>query len=156
MISTHIFNKKFQIHHEEQTHLTGSDIRIRSIRCALALQHRGLRMGDCIGVISRNTTNLCVLIIAAFTLGTPYIALEINVSQEHTTEYFKISKPKFIFCNPCFLVQVQNTLKKLNHRARIVLIGDKVPGYDNLDSILEEYPNERTYMYVVIQIKSNY
>lgn len=61
--------KVLQIHHDTGIQLTGEEIHLQSIRVAQNLRRLGFKKGDVITVISRNVTELVVLVTGSFLIG---------------------------------------------------------------------------------------
>lgn len=104
-------------------------------------------MGDCIGVIAKNTTNIGAVIFAALTIGAPVNPLDISFTSDDIAHMFGMTKPKLVFCDSENVTTLKDALLQLGRNATIVTIGARIDGCDFIDDYLVEETEEENFMY---------
>lgn len=135
-----------QIHHEESTKLTGNDMKIRTIRCAIHLIHKGIKIGDCVGIIAKHTTNIGAVVFAALTIGASVNPLDSSFKINDIVHLFQMTKPKIVFCDFEKVDSVKVAVEKLGYDVIIVTIGVRSENYDFIDDYLVEDTEEEFFM----------
>ncbi|XP_026468829.1 4-coumarate--CoA ligase 1-like [Ctenocephalides felis] len=98
---------------------------LRSVRFAQALIRKGVRLGDIVTLVVRNTADSLVLLTGALAAGAIVNPLDVALGEDDITHIVKNTSPKFIFTENIVLEKVKKALNNSKHDALLVTI-DKV------------------------------
>lgn len=104
-------------------------------------------MGDCIGIIARNSSYIGSVLFAGLTIGAPINALDVAFSCDDITHMFGLTNPKIIFCDADIIDLLKEALMRLGADIPIVSVGTRVDEYPFLEDLLVEVDGENTFMY---------
>ena len=139
-------NKIAQISIFEKTELTYNELRLLSIRAAQNLLDLGVKPGDVIGFIAKNSTYLAPITFGCFLIGAPINPLDAVHQLEDYKHLWGITRPKIIFCDPDKLDLVQEAIKFLNLNAKVFTFLENIEGFLSVEEVLKETGNEDNFM----------
>ncbi|XP_050517147.1 uncharacterized protein LOC126891863 [Diabrotica virgifera virgifera] len=96
----------------------------RCIRCAIALQKKGIKKGDIVTGCSDNHLDACVPIIASFFIGAIPCSLDPTLSNIELEKLISAVRPKIIFTVRDSLKEIKYFAKKLELKSEIVVFGE--------------------------------
>jgi acyl-CoA synthetase (AMP-forming)/AMP-acid ligase II len=130
-------SKITQISYETGNEVSCGEMYIRTIKMAKYLQSLGLKEGDVVGFMARNSENVAPVIFACLTLGLPINPITVFSSKDEILHMFGKTKPTVIFCD----AQNLELLKSAGTNAKIVTLIEKYEDYPFVDEILENSMN---------------
>ncbi|KAJ2941006.1 hypothetical protein O0L34_g13135 [Tuta absoluta] len=99
---------------------TSESVLKRSIKCAVALKKAGVQKGDVITQLAPNHLDVAIVYYAALYLGVTFSAVDSNAKEDELQTILNCDQPKMIFCQHSKLVDIQEALVKINHKAEII------------------------------------
>lgn len=130
--------------------LTGAELRLRTVRIAQNLIRLGLvgerQPEDIFTVIVRNGEHTAPLVFACFALGIPVNTLDPSFLRDDLSHMFKSVRPKVVFCENESLEETVAACDLAGVKPKIILMGDKVEGYDQIRSLM--IPTDRENLFV--------
>jgi long-subunit acyl-CoA synthetase (AMP-forming) len=119
--------------------MTNFEIYKRAMKIATYLSNMNVNPGDVIGFVTENSPNLASIVVACFALGCTINPLATSQHESDLIYMFGKTKPKVIFCDEKNVKTVQYSLYPLKNDAKIIVVGgESVRGYEDVDSILLE------------------
>lgn len=135
-----------QICHDDGSQMTNGEIRINSIRASLNYRDRiGLKVGDVIGVIAKNSKNLASMVIGAFLNGTPISPLDPCMDTKDIVHMFAITKPKIVLCDSENVETVKLAMKELENCAPVFVFGQAGNGNRSMEELMRPHLDEECY-----------
>uniref|UniRef100_A0A1B0GL65 Acyl-coa synthetase n=2 Tax=Lutzomyia longipalpis TaxID=7200 RepID=A0A1B0GL65_LUTLO len=130
--------KVIQISDDSGVRMTNREIASDAEKIAVGLRQRGAKQGDVVGFVARNGSYLTPALIACFYLDLPINALDVTQNEDEIYSIFRITKPKFIFCDDDMVYVAHKILERLQSSAVIVVIGNDVSGDVNIEELMQE------------------
>ncbi|XP_055694790.1 uncharacterized protein LOC129796693 [Lutzomyia longipalpis] len=130
--------KVIQISDDSGVRMTNREIASDAEKIAVGLHQRGAKQGDVVGFVARNGSYLTTALIACFYLDLPINALDVTQNEDEIYSIFRITKPKFIFCDDDMVYVAHKILKRLQSSADIVVIGNDMSGDVNIEELMQE------------------
>ena len=138
-------NKIAQISVYERTELTYNDLRLMSIRAAQNLIEIGVKPGDVVGIIARNSTFVAPVVFGCFLIGAPINSLDVSHKTEDIKHMWGITRPKLVFSDPEKVPLVQEAIKELKLNAKIFTFLENVKGCVSVSEILIKTGKEEVF-----------
>ncbi|XP_055691841.1 probable 4-coumarate--CoA ligase 1 [Lutzomyia longipalpis] len=131
-------HKVAQISDNNGIRMTNGEMVSYAEKIAGGLKQRGCKVGDVVGFVAANGHMLAPTLIACFLLEAPTNAMDVNQNEDEIYAIFKITEPKFIFCD----AEKVNLVEKVTGRLRdcptmIVLDGNNEKYISIVDLMLE-------------------
>uniref|UniRef100_A0A1L8DYC8 Putative acyl-coa synthetase n=1 Tax=Nyssomyia neivai TaxID=330878 RepID=A0A1L8DYC8_9DIPT len=120
---------------------TNREIRDSMLKIAVNLTKIGCTKGDVVGFLSTNTDELAGAVLATFLLAAPVNPLDPSAGKADIIHMFGLTRPKFIFCEDNKLPILVEALESLNHKAQIVVLGERIKAYHHIDDFLVDPGN---------------
>jgi acyl-coenzyme A synthetase/AMP-(fatty) acid ligase len=123
--------------HETGSTLTCKQIYDKSVKIANFLTYQGLKQGDVVALIARNSENVAPILFACLTLGLPFNPFPSAMSDHDLKPLIEKTKPKLFFCDSNEVEKVKNVTKKIGCETKIILVDEKVEGFKFVKEIVE-------------------
>lgn len=130
-------NKTAQYSIDEKTELTYNDLRLLSIRVAQNLLKIGVKSGDVIGIIAKNSTYVAPVALGCFLIGAPINPLDASFEDEDIKHLWAITRPTIIFSDYDKVDRIQKISNDLMLKAKIFTFIENVEGFSSIDEVLE-------------------
>lgn len=127
-----------QISHDEGQELTCKEFLSLSIRSAQNLTKMGLKQGDVIAFLAKNSTKLAPLLHGCIFNGLPVNPIYPESTKADIVRMLKITKPKVVFCDPECMLKLKKSIFELNYRPQIFTMIEEVDGFPYVDELFEE------------------
>jgi 4-coumarate--CoA ligase len=113
---------------------TYSSVKLRSVRLAIALQHRGLTSKDVVLSCSKNTLDNAIPIIASLYLGAKVISLDPSLGTKNSKYLVGLVSPRIIFVEEVSVDMIESSLDESNVNPEIIVLGnsDKYAKFSDL------------------------
>lgn len=137
-------DKVMVLNYDSGAKLTCSDIYSRTVKISSFLDSKsGLKQGDIVGVIAKNSENIIPTAYACFTLGYPINPLLDVMTEDDIAAMYSKTRPKAIFCDFDMVKKVENVVTKLKLKnCKIYTLMEKVGDYDFIDDMIKEYEGD--------------
>lgn len=107
----------------------------------------GLKQGEIIAVIAKNSENLAPIIFAAFSIGLIINTLDPTFESVEITHMLNITKPSLVFGDRDNLETVQRSLSELNLNVPLYTFGGATHFSRSIDDLLVETNAENSFQY---------
>jgi 4-coumarate--CoA ligase len=131
-----------QVSADTNVEITCHEMRLRTIRIADYLIRAGLKQGDVVGVMATNSENLAPVVFACLTLGLPLNFLAPVMTEIDVAYMFSKTKPKVIFSDSNLINTVVNSTEKIESKAAIITLQEKVKCFEFVDDIMSGDNND--------------
>lgn len=122
------------------------DLRVLSIRAAQNLTKLGIKKGDVVGMVAKNS-----IYVAPVSLGCLLIGAVLNpIAESGITHIFSITEPKIIFVDYEYVVQVKEAMKTLRNNATIFTFIEKADCCSFVTEIFSEIGGEADFRFEVL------
>ncbi|XP_049788641.1 luciferin 4-monooxygenase [Schistocerca nitens] len=105
---------------------TFSEILKRSLSLADSLRTIGIKSGDALTILSENSLDFCLPVLAALYMGVACAPLNPTYTEREMMHALNISKPKVVFCSEATVQALENVAKELSFIKHIVVFGNIV------------------------------
>lgn len=139
-------NQVSQICHDDGKTLTCDELRTLSIRVALNLKEAGMKAGDVVGLVAKNSTNVVPIIIGCFLLGCPISSLDPEFVLKEVDHVLRHVKPKLIFCDHNAVSRMHEILAEHQIDSKIVSLVRDRDDCMELGRFLEPHGEEKGFM----------
>ncbi|KAL0867841.1 hypothetical protein ABMA27_008539 [Loxostege sticticalis] len=116
---------------------TGSVLK-RSIQCAIAMTHLGLKKGDVVVAMAPNHVDLCIPVFASMYLGVYLAGTDMTLGVRELEKSFEVNKPKIVFCQSDRAADVDKALKGSNTKGHVVTF-DKDSTFQSFTEFLQTH-----------------
>lgn len=103
-------------------------------------------MGDCVGLVATNSTNIGAVVFAALTIGVSVNPLDTSFKSNEIAHMFHMTKPKIVFCDFEKIDSVKSAVKNLGYNVTIVTIGGRCDDCDFIDNYLVKDVQEASFV----------
>ncbi|XP_055389811.1 mycosubtilin synthase subunit C-like [Condylostylus longicornis] len=138
----HDSEKILQVCYDTETQFTGHDLRIMSIRVAQNFMRYGIKQEDVIGFIASNTKYLAPIIFGIIYCGGQLNSLDPSFDKHEIIHMYRITKPKFIFCDKNIYNLVKEAINELNLTCQIFVMDGEIDGVTSAEIFLKPTGNE--------------
>lgn len=121
-------SKVVQTCYDDGVELTAGEMAKLALRIAKNLAKAGYRLGDIVGLVSKNTTYVAPVILGCLLVGCPISTLDPSFDVGEIANIFKQTKPKLVFCDHDNLDQVAEALKRCALDSERITVDEKVEG----------------------------
>lgn len=132
-----------QISHDEGTELTCKEFLSLTIRAAQNLTKIGLKQGDVVGFLAKNSTKLAPLIHGCILNGLPINPVYPDSKKADIVRMFRITEPKVVFCDSNALLNLKKSIFELNFRPKIFTMVEEVDGFPFVEEIFEKTDEDK-------------
>ncbi|XP_053695168.1 probable 4-coumarate--CoA ligase 1 [Sabethes cyaneus] len=131
-------NKVVQICADTGSRTTGSELRIRAIRIASNLQQMGYgsNVGEIFSMAVKNGEHTASVLFACFALGIPVNTLDPSFRRDDLSHMLANVRPNVVFCETETLQELLSACDLVAHKPRIIVMGDKVAGFEHVEDLL--------------------
>ncbi|XP_055524351.1 probable 4-coumarate--CoA ligase 1 [Wyeomyia smithii] len=145
-------NKVVQICADTGARTTGAEIRLRAIRIALNLKRMnyGVSKEEVFAMAVRNGEHTAPVLFACFALGIPVNTLDPSFLRDDLSHMLSTVRPKVVFCDTETLQEMLLACDLVELKPRIIVMGDKVTGFDHVDDLL--VPSDAENYFVPVNI----
>ncbi|XP_055617262.1 uncharacterized protein LOC129762763 [Toxorhynchites rutilus septentrionalis] len=145
--------KVVQISADSGAQVTGAEMVLRTIRLAQNLQKRGLCCdGDNMFAMAvRNGEHAAPVLFSCFALGIPVLALDPTFLRDDLSYMLEIVRPKVVFCDSETLAEMLVACEMVSLTPKIIVLGDKVEGFEHVDDLLLPTGNEEVFIPVHLE-----
>ncbi|XP_055693805.1 luciferin 4-monooxygenase-like [Lutzomyia longipalpis] len=130
--------KVIQISDDNGVRMTNLETAENAEKIACGLRRRGCERGDVVGFVARNGHNLAPALLGCFFLEAPTNAMDVFQNEDELYSIFKITKPKFIFCDNDMVSMIEKIAEKLPNYPTIVVFGKKMSNYLHIEELMRE------------------
>ncbi|XP_055691801.1 probable 4-coumarate--CoA ligase 3 isoform X2 [Lutzomyia longipalpis] len=112
-------------------------------KIAGGLKQRGCKIGDVVGFVAANGHMLAPTLIACFLLEAPTNAMDVNQNEDEICAIFRITEPKFIFCDAQKINLVEKVARRMQNSPTIIVFGEnKIENYISVEDLMQEGDDE--------------
>ncbi|XP_058811462.1 uncharacterized protein LOC131676411 [Topomyia yanbarensis] len=151
--------KVVQIGADSGTQVTGAELCLRTIRIAQNLLRAGFVGGVDKDVIFsmavRNGEHTAPVLFACFALGIPVNTLDPTFQKDDFAHMLGAVRPKLVFCDGETLEEMVAACKMSNISPRIIVMGNKVEGFDHVEDLLVATGDENSFFPAHFENPSN-
>lgn len=120
--------KVIQVSYDDGVSLTAGEMAKLGLRIAKNISKEGLKLGDVIGLVAKNTTYVAPVVLGSLILGTPCSTLDPTFDVGEIAHIFKQTNPKIVFCDHDNMSNVEKALNSINNGSEIITIDQRVEG----------------------------
>lgn len=102
------------------------------------LMSLGIKSGDVMGVVAKNTTHLAPAVLGSILMGAVINPLDPTFIAIDIIQMYQQTKPKLVFCDHDNVDKVQSAIDTMKSNAKIVLLTEKLPGYLHISELMKE------------------
>ncbi|XP_058443739.1 probable 4-coumarate--CoA ligase 1 [Malaya genurostris] len=130
--------------------VTGSELLLRTIRIAQNLLRKELV--DCadknclVAMAVRNGEHTAPVLFACFALGIPVNTLDPSFQRDDFAHMLETVRPKLIFCDAETLEEMRAACELAKIAPKIVVMGEKVSGFDHVEDLLLATEDEENFV----------
>jgi acyl-CoA synthetase (AMP-forming)/AMP-acid ligase II len=121
-------SRVIQVCYDDGVSLTAGEMAKLGLRIAKNVSKEGLKLGDVIGLVAKNTTYLASVVLGSLIIGSPCSTLDPTFDESEIAHIFKQTNPKIVFCDHDIINTVENALKSINNTSEIITIDQRVEG----------------------------
>lgn len=100
-----------QVCHDTGTEVTCAEMMIRTVKMIEILKNSGLKTGDIVCMMARNSEFLAPVIFACFALNLPINFWSPVFNEDDISYFYNMTNPKLIICDNDFVEVIENSLK---------------------------------------------
>lgn len=126
--------------------MTFNEIRLKTIRAAQNLQHRGYKPRQVFGLMARNSQHLSPIVFASFCLGCPINPLDTSLGKTELMHMLNITKPSLMFCDTDVYDLINECFKELGNNAKIITFNGKKDNSEQVEDLFVETTTENVFM----------
>ncbi|XP_055691792.1 probable 4-coumarate--CoA ligase 3 [Lutzomyia longipalpis] len=135
--------KVAQISDNNGIRMTNGEMVSYAEKIAGGLKQRGCKVGDVVGFVAANGHMLAPTLIACFLLEASTNAMDVNQNEDEIYNIFKITEPKFIFCDAQKINLMEKVAGRLQDSPTIIIYGEnKVKAYISIEDLIREGDDE--------------
>lgn len=121
-------SKIVQVNYDDGVAVSAGEMAKLGLRIAKNLLKEGLKFGDVIGLVAKNTTYVAPLVLASLIVGTPCSTLDPSFEISEIAHIFQQTKPKLVFCDHDNYDNVAGALISIENSSEIILIDERIEG----------------------------
>lgn len=121
-------SKIVQACYDDGVELSAGEMAKIASRIARNFQKEGLKLGDVIGMVAKNTTYVAPTVLGCFLVGCPISTLDITFDVNEVANIFKQTQPKLVFCDHDNWDVVSEALKNCGNDCEVVTVDEKLDG----------------------------
>ncbi|KAI8117476.1 Luciferin 4-monooxygenase [Lucilia cuprina] len=137
-------NRKKVLQYVDNTgeELTGEELLRNALRICKTFVKLGVQPRDVMGLYASNSHYLSSIVLAVWLSGAAINAVYDLFDQAELEVIYKVTRPKFIFCDVANYQAAVNVNKNLNLNARIYVVNGEVANLPNVNDLLGHYSYE--------------
>lgn len=139
-------SKIVQVCYDDGVELTGAEMIKLSTRAARNLMKNGIKFGDVIGLVAKNTTYVTPIVLGCILIGAPINTLDPTFDSHEIAHIFRQTKPKLVFCDHDSLTAVNMALDEVESEADVVTITEEMSDVRHVMEFFQQMENEREFM----------
>ncbi|CAG9797793.1 unnamed protein product [Chironomus riparius] len=139
-------SKVIQISYDDGVTLTAGEMAKLGLRIAKNVSKEGLKLGDVIGLVAKNTTYVAPVVLGSLILGTPCSTLDPTFDEGEIAHIFKQTNPKIVFCDHDNMKNVEKALQSINNGSEVITIDQRVQGVRFVTEMFELLQGEAEYV----------
>lgn len=121
-------SKVVQACYDDGVELTAGEMAKFGLKIAKNLTKEGMKLGDVIGMVVKNTTYVAPTVLGCLLVGCPISTLDPTFDVVEICNIFKQTKPKLVFCDQDNYENVVESLKRCGNESQVLTIDEKVEG----------------------------
>jgi 4-coumarate--CoA ligase len=121
-------SKVVQVSYDDGVQLTAGEMAKLSLRVAKNLLMEGLKMGDVIGLVVKNSNYVAPIVLGSLLIATPCNTLDPTFEKNEIAQIFMQTKPKIVFCDKDNWEVVVEALKDCGNISEVWTIDEKMTG----------------------------
>lgn len=122
-------SKIVQVNYDDGVELSAGELAKLGLRIAKNLSSmEGLKQGDVIGLVVKNTSYVAPLILGSLLIGSPCNTLDPTFEENEIAQIFHQTTPKIIFCDHDNWEVVVEALKRCKNTSEVWSIDEKMAG----------------------------
>lgn len=130
-------SKVVQTSFDDGVELTAGEMAKLGSRIAQNLQKDGLKIGDVVGIVVKNSTYVAPVVLGCFLNGCPVSTMDPTFEINEIANIFKQTKPKIVFCDHDNWRIVVEALRLCGNTSKAVTVDEKLLGKSMLESMLQ-------------------
>lgn len=130
--------KVTQVCADSSVELTCGEMSNLMTNIAHNLMDLGLKTGDVVGIVAKNTTYLAPAVFGCILIGAQINPLDPTFIAQDVLQMYQQTKPKLVFCDNDNVDNVQSALNTMQSNAQIILLTNKLPGYLHISEFMME------------------
>lgn len=138
--------KIVQVCYDDGVELTAAEMIKLSTRAARNLMKNGIKYGDVIGLVAKNTTYVTPIVLACILIGAPINTLDPTFDSHEIAHIFRQTKPKLVFCDHDNITAVNMALDEAENDADVITITEEIFDVRHVMEFFQQMENEREFM----------
>ncbi|GAB0098642.1 hypothetical protein DMENIID0001_144070 [Sergentomyia squamirostris] len=115
-------NRICQINADDESVRTNGEVYCDTFKFIYNLRKSGCSKGDVVGFICENSHTFTSALLASLYLAAPPNVLDLTLSKAEIVHIFRISTPKFVFCDDAVVPVVKEALQELSSNAMLMVL----------------------------------
>lgn len=136
-----------QVCYDDGVELTAAEMIKLSSRAAQNLTKNGIKFGDVIGMVAKNTTYVTPIVLACILIGAPINTLDPSFDSHEIAHIFRQTKPKLVFCDHDNLTSVKMALVEAENQSDVVTITEEIYDVRHVMEFFQQIDTEKEFMY---------
>lgn len=121
-------------------------MKIKTMRAVQNLQARGIKPGQIVEIVARNSHHLAPIVFASLALGCTFNALSTSSARNDIIHMLRITKPAVMFCDVENYELVKDCLAELGNKAIMFTFGGSVDGSEPVENLFTKTHKENQFM----------
>jgi 4-coumarate--CoA ligase len=138
-------NRVIQISYDDESEMTGKELRLKIVRIAQNLKKIGIKDEDVVGVVCENSIDLMAYVNGVLQLGAIVNAMSVDHSHEDLLNMFRDTQPKLVLCDAKAFGKIKSVLNELKLASLIYTTYGEIDEALSARDLMQPTGNEENY-----------